>query len=242
MNPNPFRPSAPASPPPAAAASQPAPATGVLRLDEQQLSQSRHAVSRLQQETFERIQRLQSDIQAVATRHATTRISGRPAEKAALVRVFQGLKLQLAKAEQFHADLLQQSQLLDNLAATREFAMLRQQLRQGVLAGVGLIELRQMLDTSLAAEMHERNQTTSLLEDWARHDEDAALQTQAEALGAEDELNALSESEYQAQVESLMRPLEAAAERVDRSLAQAGWGIAQPDETAQPQAPWPRSG
>lgn len=209
----------PGAPPPPPSPAQPgSPARSILQVDEQQLARDRESVAQQQHDAFGRIRRLQGDIQGVASRHAQARASGRPAEKVALVRVFASLKLQLAKAEQFHADLMNHRQLLDNLSATREFAALRQRLQQGVMAGVGFAGLRQLVDASLAAELHERTQTSELLHDWARHDEDAGLQNQAGYTDAEDQLNAMSEAEYQAQAQAQMQPLEAEAQRLEHGL------------------------
>mgnify|MGYP006910093703 CR=1 FL=1 len=219
------------------------PPASILQIDEQQLDGDREAVAALQHDTFQRIRRLQGDIQGLASRHAEVRLSGRPSEKEALVRIYAGLKMQLSKAEQFHADLLKRRQVLDNLAATREFAALRDRLHRGVMAGLSHAALRKLLDDTLAAELQDRQQTEGLLDDWVRHDEDAALQRQASYTEAEDELCALSEAEYQQRAQAHMQPLEALARRVDQGLqrtALTGDGVtvagSSPTETNTPRA------
>jgi len=201
---------------------QPSPLTSILQVDEAQLAADRDAVAQLQHDTFQRVRRLQGDIQGVASRHAEVRVTGGPAEKAALVRIFASLKVQLSKAEQFHADLLNHRQLLDNLCSAREFAALRLRLQQGVLAGMGFAELRRLVDASVAAELQGRTQTTELLDEWSRVDEDGALQDKARHAEAEAELSALSELEYQQRARAQMLPLEAGADRMDLGLQIAG--------------------
>ena len=240
------------APAPAPAPIQPAsPARNILQIDEKQLARDREAVTQQQHDAFGRIRRLEVDAQGVKSRHAQARASGRPAEKDALVRVFESLELQLAKARQFHADLMKHSRVLDNLSATREFAVLRQSLQQGVMAGLGYAGLRQLVDLSLADERLGRIEEGDLLHEWAHHDEDAALQNQASYTDAEDRLNALSEAEYQAIVQAQMQPLEAEAQRVEHGLqlmpasgpaAQAApVGVRAPAAPATPHPHLPRS-
>lgn len=193
----------------------------VLKLDAPQMIRGRDAVADIQQKAYQRIQRLHIDRRSVVSRFAELRADGRQAEKAALVRMFKGLDLQLQKQEQFHADLVNWRQLLDNLLMTHEFAVLREQVKAGALAGMHLSALRELLDVASACEMDERTHVTDLLQDQQRNDIDAALQTQAEYAEAEHELNQLSEPEYQELVDAKMEPLEDLAEQVERSLSEA---------------------
>lgn len=193
----------------------------MLKLDAPQLIRGRDAVAEIQHKAYQRIQRLHADRRSVVSRFAELRADGRQAEKVALVRMFKGLNFQLQKQEQFHGDLLNWRQLLDNLLMTHEFALLREDVKSGALAGMNLSALREVLDLASACELDERIHVTGLLQDQLRNDTDAALQTQAEYADAEHQLNQLSEAEYQQLVNEKMAPLEDLVDRVERSLNEA---------------------
>lgn len=190
----------------------------ILKLDVQQLMRSRDAVAQSQQKVDQLIQRLNTDRISTVSRFAEIRADGRPAEKAALVRVFKSLDVQIKKQEQFLADLLSWHRLLDNLVVTHEFAVFRQQVKTGALSGFALSDLRGLLDEASAREQEERIHLTGILQEQEINDEEAALQTQAGLAEAEHALNQLSEQEYQALITAKMKPLEELAERVERSL------------------------
>lgn len=188
----------------------------VLKLDTPQLARGRDAVAAVQQKTYQRIQRIHADRISVISRYAAIRADGRPAEKTALVRMFKSLELQIEKQEQFHADLMNWNQLLDNLLMIHEFAVLREQVKAGALAGMNLSALRELLDVASAWELDERSLVTGLNQDMQRNDADAALQIQAEYADAEHELNKLSESEYQQIIKNKKDFSEGLAARIEK--------------------------
>ena len=206
------------SPAPAVGPVPPQPSVGVMQLDTATLEASRETIVQLQLDTSHRIRRLEIDIRGIVSRHAHARANGRSSEKAALIRIFKGLKSRLDAARLFDATLLKKQELIETVVATREYAALRQSLEAGWLAGDKLLELRNMLDVSQAGNQHDLNLTVGLLEDCGRNTEDAVLQLQAEERDIEAELCALSETEYQEQVQALMEPLEDMAQQVEQDL------------------------
>lgn len=169
----------------------------LLHLKDHQLSHTLDSIARIQEQTYLRIRQLQSDIQAVVSRHAQVRLLKRKTEQAALVRIYRGLKLQLFKAEQFHTELLNQQQLLENLNSIREFASMRQKLRQGVLANLNHEQLLELIDNCLASDAQERQQAIDLLHAFERYHDDLVWQARALDAEAEEELSAQSEAEFQ---------------------------------------------
>ncbi len=171
------------------------------------LHAQRQALDRRQRETFDALQDLQAQCQAVVARYANARLAGRPTELQALERQYDNFKSRLQSAELRHADQLSLLKLLDQVCVMREDLQARQGLQQDALAGLGLDDLKDMLGQELGALLNSRSKVQDLLDEPGTHDDDARLQAVAAMRGVQQELMALTEDEVQRAVAAQLQPM-----------------------------------